>query len=254
MKKLLCGVIVFLTLQVMAFGIAQAMNYDEFKGKAEDFLDDKIKTDAFIKMCTAVLSKDVGDNLEYKAYAYGMRGEAYRIKNDKKKALEDAQIAIDTYPKTFVAYMVKAQVLLEDNKIDEAADTIAFTATNTDDPKAKKNILAFAEKTRMQGKAISPVTLWKAFDENEVAAEDTYKGKVVAVKGAIESITTSAMGYPQVSFKADKYGINKVIFEFSKDAKPQIAKLKKGQNIIISGQCRGMIMKSVLLEQSKIID
>ena len=101
---------------------------------------------------------------------------------------------------------------------------------------------------------VTPASLWKAFNENEVAAEDTYKGKVVNIKGAIKSIMTNSAGNPQVSFTVGRNVVHEVQCEFSKDARGEIGKLKKAQNVSIIGVCQGLVAGNVLIKNSKVID
>lgn len=88
----------------------------------------------------------------------------------------------------------------------------------------------------------SPSKIWNDFNENEVAAEDRYKGKLYAVSGKIAKITTSPTGKPQITFNVDDYGMKTVVFEFLKEDRKEIAKLKKGKTVTISGICRGMVL------------
>lgn len=252
-KTLLCSLCVLL-LSLAGASAALALTFDEFRGKAAELIDHKTKPDAFIKLCNTVLAKDASDNAEYKAYVYAMRGHAYWQKNDLKKSQADAEQAIATNPETEMGRMILLDALSGQGKYEEAAKQADILAEKANDAEKKTYFAETAANLRLEAGAIAPAVLWKAFDDNEVAAEDAYKDKIVAVKGKIDAITTSPTGYPQVSFNADKYGIHKVVCEFAKESKPAIAKLKKGQQILIAGKCRGMVMKSVFLKDSKIIE
>lgn len=255
MKRFLICVLSVCVFHTLLVNTAWCMSEADFRAKVTEYLEDKIKPAAFIKICTDNLAtQEVLADDGYKGYVFAMRGDAYRMNRDVKKALADAQKAIEANPKTVTGYILKTETLADMDKLVEAAEAAKIAADNAQDAEQKVQLTQWSEGIRQKSTAISPTTLWKAFDENEVAAEELYKDKAVVVQGKIEAITTSATGYPQVNFSVDKYGIHKVIFEFSKDSKPQIAKLKKGQGIMLTGQCRGMIMKSVFLKKSKIVE
>ena len=89
---------------------------------------------------------------------------------------------------------------------------------------------------------VTAAQLWSAFNDNEVAAEDRYKGRLVAVTGKISKIATSITGAPEVTMNVDQYGMATVTFDFPRDARAQIAKLKKGSVAKISGECKGFLL------------
>lgn len=233
---------------------ALALPFEEFKGKMEEFLDEKIKPDAMQKLVNEALTGDAKGNAEYESYVYAIRSNLHWLKSDNKKALTDAQKSVELNPKTLFGYMVLGDVLTSTEKYEDAAQALEQAAANAEEEKTKKSLLQAAKTLRLQGKAVTPTALWNAFDENEVAAEEAYKGKLVTIKGKISSITTSATGYPNVNFTVDRVGIHKVTCEFDKDARAQIGKLKKGQQVFISGTCQGMLIKSVFLRKSNVIE
>mgnify|MGYP003623800144 FL=1 len=140
------------------------------------------------------------------------------------------------------------------NQIDKAIEQADLLVETAEKPEHKEAYANLAAQMRAESTAITPSVLWQAFDDNEVAAEDTYKGKTLAVKGTIHAITTSPLGAPQVTFAVDKHAINRVVFEFAKDDRPQVGKLKKGQQVLLSGRCKGMTLKSVFLDEAKVIE
>lgn len=249
---LLCSLVAAL-LSLAGAGAALALTLDEFRVKADELFNRKITPDAFLKLSDDVLAKDVGDDLQYKGYVYAVRGHAYWQKKDFAKAQAEAEQAIAANPKTAMGRSTLIDALKSQGKFEEAIQQADILVANAENPEHKKVYEALAAQVRAESAAMTPAALWQAFDDNEVAAEDAYKGKTVAIQGNIHAITTSATGYPQVSFAVDKHGINRVVFEFSKDDKLQIAKLKKGQKILVTGRCRGMTMKSVFLDSAKVI-
>ena len=250
MKKSALAVICVLCLLCQS---AFAMTFEEFREKTEAFWDKKVKPEEMVKACNLALSKHVGEDKEYASYVHALRGHLYWLKRDDKKAKSEAEKAVELDPTSDVAYGVMSDVLVEEGKYAEAADMVDKAIANHKYLSKPEMLKSVAEKLRLKAATVTPAALWQAFDENEVAAEDTYKGKEVVVKGKIASITTNVTGNPQISFAVDQQGFHSVVFEFSKDAKPEIAKLKKRQEIMLAGTCRGMLIKNVVLLDSRII-
>lgn len=100
---------------------------------------------------------------------------------------------------------------------------------------------------------ISAEKLYKAFDDNSIAAEEKYKGKLVQVSGKIDSIDESFWGTPYVRLKADDYGFTSVTCYFSSSDKSELASLQKNQSITIEGTCGSMSLLDVDVQNCTII-
>jgi len=234
------------------------MTQEEFEAKRKDYMADKITNKNFIALCDKVLKDaEAAGSKDFTARVLNVRAYARIDAKDAKGAYADADKIIEIDPDNPLGYIVRLRVLEvldREGKTDEAVGYIKKIAERTSDAEDKKQILQYAEDYPLLKKAIAPKALWKAFDENEVAAEDAYKGKVISVKGKIHAITTSVTGYPQITFAVDPYGVNSVHCELPKEARPEIAKLKKGKEVIIAGKCTGMTMKSVFLRDCRILE
>lgn len=92
--------------------------------------------------------------------------------------------------------------------------------------------------------------LWKAYDENEVNADNIYKGNFVALTGTISNIGTDAFsGAPCVSLESgDEFGLYPIQCFFPKNGSETdaIAALADGDTVTIYGKCTG---KAVLYVQ-----
>lgn len=103
---------------------------------------------------------------------------------------------------------------------------------------------------------VSAGELAQAYQDNEIAADQTYKGKWVEVDGVILSVSKT-WGKITVSLAADEYGINRVqarlfpqqIGEVHADKtitavsdEELAATLRKGQTIKVDGRCTGATM------------
>lgn len=80
--------------------------------------------------------------------------------------------------------------------------------------------------------------LFDAFMDNELKANQAYKGKYIAVQGAVESIGEDIVGDPYVALNTGN-PILKVQCMLNKSETGKAANLQKGQQIIIQGNCAG---------------
>lgn len=92
---------------------------------------------------------------------------------------------------------------------------------------------------------VSAPALFNAFAQNEVAADQKYKGKRVAIEGIIYKIEKSPLGYPELVFDVS-YGINTVKCQFSKDNMDRIANMSKGQRVVLIGTVKAFTLGALL--------
>lgn len=86
--------------------------------------------------------------------------------------------------------------------------------------------------------AISSKDLTKTYEENELAANDKYKDKVLAVSGKIDNIAET-FGNITVSLQGHNAVVS-VMCNFDETEKANVTKLKKGQQVILVGKGDGM--------------
>ncbi len=83
---------------------------------------------------------------------------------------------------------------------------------------------------------ISADALFQAYEDNIIAAEETYGKKEVIVIGRIDDIGTDIVGTPYVTLDA---GDSYIQCMFSKADKPTLAKCSKGTKVAITGNVSG---------------
>lgn len=123
--------------------------------------------------------------------------------------------------------------------------TTGSTLTDT----AKES--ATPEKHKEEAIKITATELYQAYNDNEVGADEKYKGKLIEVTGVISDIGKDLLDTPYVSIKTDDI-IGTVQCMFSKDDASLLANLKKDEQITIRGKCKGYLM-NVLLENCEIV-
>ena len=125
------------------------------------------------------------------------------------------------------------------SKKEEPAKNAATPAAQTAAPAAKVEAIK-----------ISAASLYATYKENEVAADEKYKGKAMEITGTIDDIKKGLGDIPYVTLATDD-DFGNVQCTFSKNDSAQLAELKKGQKITITGKCSGLMM-NVIVKDSKI--
>ena len=85
--------------------------------------------------------------------------------------------------------------------------------------------------------AVKATDLTIAYDENELAADDKYKGKTLQVSGKVSNIAET-LGKYTVQLEGHKkngIGLLSVMCKFEQSEKESITKLKKGQAVTLTG-------------------
>jgi hypothetical protein len=85
---------------------------------------------------------------------------------------------------------------------------------------------------------VTALALATAYDENEVAADDRYNGKVVLVTGTVESIDT-VLGSTSVTLKGKEMSIVSVQCFVDDSQKSAVARLRKGGSATVQGTVDG---------------
>lgn len=88
--------------------------------------------------------------------------------------------------------------------------------------------------------------LYQDYDDNEVAADEKYKDKKIAVTGTIQDIGKDVMDDAYITLNTGKYGIVQCSFNNSKMVKT----LSKGDRVTIVGNCSGKTLGNVILFDS----
>jgi len=88
--------------------------------------------------------------------------------------------------------------------------------------------------------------LYNEFDANEVAGDLKYKGKLIAVTGYVNDIDSSfGISVVLVGSPGDWFGVRGY---FPESEAATVAQLREGDSVTIIGECTGMLMFNVGLE------
>jgi hypothetical protein len=90
---------------------------------------------------------------------------------------------------------------------------------------------------------VTSKTLYKEYNNNEIAADDKYKGKIIQVRGTIRDIGKDIMDDAYISLIGDDFfGDVQCFFP----DKSYLLNLKKGQRVNVIGYCDGLFMNIIL--------
>ena len=86
---------------------------------------------------------------------------------------------------------------------------------------------------------ISASKLYKEYNENEIAADEKFKGKIIEVTGVIRDIGNDIMDNAYITLVGNEYfGDIQCYF----NEKSVVAKLSKGKRITVIGSCSGLMI------------
>lgn len=97
---------------------------------------------------------------------------------------------------------------------------------------------------------ISPNELYTNYRDNEVAADEKFRSKKIALTGQISDIGKDITDKPYISFKVGNFE-NVTCYFDSKNSK-LISELNKGDEITIVGKCGGLILTNIVIKDSQI--
>ena len=86
---------------------------------------------------------------------------------------------------------------------------------------------------------ISESKLYKEYNENEIAADEKYKGKIIEVTGVIRDIGNDIMDNAYITLVGNEY-FGDIHCYFNQ--KSVVAKLSKGKRITVIGSCSGLMI------------
>jgi len=93
---------------------------------------------------------------------------------------------------------------------------------------------------------ITAIALYDEFEENQVAAEQKYKGKTLIVSGTVDSIGTDILNTPYVSLRSSNEFLTAVQCMFDRSDSNALVSLKKDQKIKLSGTVSSKLLHVIM--------
>jgi hypothetical protein len=110
--------------------------------------------------------------------------------------------------------------------------------------------------------AVSDITLWEAYNDNAIAADEKYNGKLLKLTGTVHEVTSDAIvfnifsGDVGIGLGGEVHRIPtpaKVVCRIRPDSKAPFAKAKKDLNFIVLGRCVGQVRDGSSYEGKAIV-
>ena len=95
---------------------------------------------------------------------------------------------------------------------------------------------------------LSADQLAREYENNEVAADAKYKGKIVIVSGTIQDIGKDVMDEPYIIIGGSGF-LDGVQCFFTESEESSVAHLSKGQRVSVKGEVSGKIIGNVLVKK-----
>jgi hypothetical protein len=100
--------------------------------------------------------------------------------------------------------------------------------------------------------SVGAVRLWRDYEENEVAADAQYKGKRVRVTGTLVSVERDYDGRPVLHFLSGS-PIFRTMATLDRAYLPDVAKMKKGDQVVVRCVGAGREMRMPQLEKCMLL-
>lgn len=105
---------------------------------------------------------------------------------------------------------------------------------------------------KVQGQApsytLSANQLYRDYKDNEVAADQKYKGRIVVVSGTIQSIGKDILDQAYIVIGGEGF-LDGVQCMFTKGEESSVARLSNGQRVAVKGEVSGKMVGNVLLKK-----
>jgi len=129
------------------------------------------------------------------------------------------------------------------------------TTTQTEQSTSQGKTTEAAKPTAapIQAEKIELAKLMDAFDENQLAAEEQYKGKLIQVRGKISNIAEDITGNPYVSLKhpTDAYSLTQLKCVFTD--KSAVTALKKDASVTLQGTVKNQTIGVIELKDCSVV-
>ena len=145
---------------------------------------------------------------------------------------------------------------MDDDKSESTNEPTASEKIKADESltQAQKDSLVAIDKQKeidlRENQTISAKDLYYTYQQNEVSADNNFKGKRFYVEGIVENIKKDIFDNIYVTLKTGEIIGSVQCYLDNADVASQ---LKKGQRITVYGKCNGLMM-NVLMKDCKVVE
>lgn len=114
-------------------------------------------------------------------------------------------------------------------------------------PYDKKNTLGKIYETIGIGYQIKTKDLYQAYEDNEVVADEDFKGKKILLKFKIKDVAKDAFDNPYITTAVDQHGFKTIQIHLNKKD-PFLRKIKKGATVTARATAEKFVIKQVIMK------
>ncbi len=122
------------------------------------------------------------------------------------------------------------------NKSENKNDKTEQASVVPELTQAQKDSIETENKKQQLDQTIRAENLYALYEENEIKADENFKGKKFYVQGTVVSIANDILNNPYVTLNA---GHQILSVQCSFEDKNELVNLNKGEQITIYGECKG---------------
>lgn len=158
------------------------------------------------------------------------------------------------YGLLFVASFILFGITADDTKTDNTSESNVETNSSPALTQAQKDSIAKAEKLseieERTKQTMTAIDLTQNYIDNEVRADEDFKGKKFYVEGTVNDIKKDIMGDIYVTLEgSEMFREVQCYFDDTETA----SKLEKGMTVTFFGQCDGLML-NVLMKNCKLVE
>lgn len=134
-----------------------------------------------------------------------------------------------------------------------AANQEAARRRQIDEEEKERQVEAAEQKALKDGTyRISARDLNAAYQTNEVAADEKFRGKTILVDGVVDEISKDFRDQIYLAIRTGVF-LQSIHAEFDDQQKSEIIKLQPGQKVRVKGRVKGLLMRSVFLGNCRLV-
>lgn len=118
-------------------------------------------------------------------------------------------------------------------EIHDSPETSILNVKSTEKPKDKST-------PKVEIKTVLAQDIIKAYEDNEIAADQIYKNKTYKIKGIVDNISEMFSVLTVTMLGDNEFSITAITLYLEDSDKSIVAKLHKGDEIIVQGVIKGM--------------
>ena len=246
LKKILSVFVLAIVYVTFLAGTGFAIGYDALTDKVKAYSQGKMSHEEALAFFSGI-SADQSNEPKVRALALATRARVYLSMGDRQKGVADVKASWAIDDSIPAGYVTMALVMLVEDNFASASDFFQTASEKSATDEGKKNNEKWAALTFALANARTAADLHTEMTANLFAAEEKYKGKLIGIRGPVSKIGRTFSGLPEITMKVASF--KDVECELTQEDIPNMAKLKKGDEILLVCRLKKVYEVSVQLTE-----